>query len=87
MLIARQPRVNCPKHGAKTVLVPWAEKNSRFTTIFVRFAIDVLLASQTVTGASSLLRTSWDKTWYFLEKAIERGKARKRIPNTTCRNR
>jgi transposase len=45
--------------------------------MFVRFAIDVLLATQTVAGASSLLRTSWDETWYILEKAVERGKARK----------
>ncbi len=29
-LVARQPRVNCPEHGVKTVLVPWAEKSSRF---------------------------------------------------------
>jgi hypothetical protein len=27
MLIARQPRVNCPKQGAKTVLIPWTEEN------------------------------------------------------------
>jgi transposase len=78
MLIARKPRVNCPKHGVKIVLVPWAEKNSRFTIMFVRFAIDVLLAPQTVAGASSLLRTSWGETWYILEKAVERGKARKK---------
>jgi transposase len=45
--------------------------------MFVRFPIDVLLATQTVAGASSLLRTSWDKTWYILEMAVERGKARK----------
>ena len=77
MLIARQPRVNCPTHGVKTVLVPWAEKSSRFTLMFVRFAIDVLLATQTVEGASSLLRTSWDETWSILEKAVARGKARK----------
>ncbi len=77
ILIARQPRVNCPTHGVKTVLVPWAEKSSRFTLMFVRFAIDVLLATQTVEGASSLLRTSWDETWSILKKAVERGKARK----------
>jgi transposase len=45
--------------------------------MFVRFAIDVLLATQTVAGASSLLRTNWDKTWYLLEKAVERGRTRK----------
>ncbi len=45
--------------------------------MFVRFAIDVLLATQTVEGARSLLRTSWDETWLILEKAVARGKARK----------
>jgi transposase len=48
--------------------------------MFVRFAIDVLLATQTVAGASSLLRKSWDETWYILEKAVELGKARKLNP-------
>lgn len=77
ILIARQPRVNCPEHGVKTVSVPWAEKSSRFTLMFVRFAIDVLLATQTVEGACALLRTTWDETWSILRKAVARGKARK----------
>jgi transposase len=46
--------------------------------MFVSFAIDVLFPPQTVAGASSLLRTSWDETWYILEKSVERGKARKK---------
>ncbi len=77
ILIARQPRVNCPEHGVKTASVPWAEKSSRFTLMFVRFAIDVLLATQTVEGACALLRTTWDETWSILQKAVSRGKARK----------
>ncbi len=58
-------------------LLPWAEKGSRFTMLFERFAIDVLQASQTVKGAQGILRTSWDETWHILEKAVARGKARK----------
>jgi hypothetical protein len=46
--------------------------------MFVRFAIDVLFPPQTLAGASSLLRTGWDETWYILEKAVGRGKARKK---------
>lgn len=42
ILIARQPLVNCPEHGVKTVSVPWAEKSSRFTLMFARLATDVL---------------------------------------------
>jgi transposase len=77
LLVARLPRVNCPEHGVKTVSVPWAEKSSRFTILFERLAIDVLLATQTVKGAMGILRTSWDETWYFLQRAVRRGQDRK----------
>lgn len=76
-LHARIPRVNCPEHGVKTVRVPWAEKGSRFTILFERFAIEVLLATQTVKGAMSILGTKWDQTWGIVERAVARGKARK----------
>lgn len=62
-LVARLPRVNCPEHGVKNVSVPWAEKSSRFTLLFERLAIDLLLATQTVTGAMGILRTNWDEPW------------------------
>jgi len=78
-LVARQPRVNCPEHGVKTVSVPWAEKSSRFTILFESLAIDVLLATQTVTGAMGLLRTTWDETWYFVQRAVWRGQDRKEV--------
>lgn len=77
ILHARPPRVKCPEHGVKQVALPWAEKNSRFTAFFERFAIDVLLACQTVQGAQGILRTSWDETWHILQKAVARGKSRK----------
>lgn len=77
ILHARTPRVKCPEHGVKQVRLPWAEKSSRFTLLFERFAIDVLLATQTVKGAQSILKTSWDETWHVLKKAVARGQARK----------
>ncbi len=76
-LHARIPRVNCPEHGVKTVRVPWAEKGSRFTILFERFVIEILLATQTVKGAMSILGTKWDQTWGIVERAVARGKARK----------
>lgn len=57
--------------------VPWAEPHSRFTLLFERFAIDLLLATQTVKNAMTILRLKWDATWHIIEKAVERGKARK----------
>ncbi|MBM3965659.1 MAG: transposase family protein [Planctomycetes bacterium] len=34
ILTARVPRVECPTHGVKSVMVPWASPNSRFTMLF-----------------------------------------------------
>jgi transposase len=79
MLSARIPRVNCPEHGVRNVSVPWATKNSRFTILFERFAIDVLLATQTVTGTMRILRTTWDQTWPIVERAVARGQVRKQV--------
>ena len=77
MLHAKPPRVECPEHGIKQASLPWAEKNSRFTLLFERLAIDVLQATQTVKGAQSILGTTWDETWHILRRAVARGKARK----------
>lgn len=76
-LVARVPRVKCPEHGLKTVAVPWADKSSRFTILFERFAIDVLLTTQTVSGAKQLLRTTGDEAWHFLERTVRRARGRK----------
>ena len=78
ILHASIPRVDCPEHGVKQVRVPWAEKGSRFTILFERFAVQVLLATQTVKGAMSILGTKWDQTWSIIERAVARGQARKR---------
>ncbi len=77
ILFARVPRVDCPKHGVRSVSVPWAEPHSRFTLLFERFAIEVLQMTQTVKGAMTILRLKWDATWHIIERAVARGKARK----------
>lgn len=78
LLHAKTPRVNCPEHGVKQAGIPWAEKGSRFTLLFERFAIDVLLSTQTVTGAMEILGTRWDQTWNIITRAVRRGKSRKK---------
>lgn len=77
LLIASPPRIKCPNHGVRNAALPWAEKGSRFTMMFERFAIDLLMAAQTVKGAMGILRASWDETWHILTKAVARGQARK----------
>jgi transposase len=60
-LHAKPPRINCAEHGVIQVRLPWAEPMSRFTILFERLAVDVLKECD-VSGASGLLRTSWDET-------------------------
>ena len=76
-LHARVPRVECPTHGVKQVSIPWAEAKSRFTALFERLAIDMLQVSD-IEGAGKILRVSWDEAWGIMERAVARGKKRKK---------
>lgn len=80
-LIARPPRVRCREHGVRQVILPWAEPGSRFTTLFERFAIDVLRETS-VKGGTRLLRITWDQAWGIMERAVERGLASKKATIT-----
>ncbi len=75
-LHARIPRVECDEHGVVQVLVPWAAPRSRFTLLFERLAIDVLRQCD-VSGATRILRISWDEAWGLMERAVTRGRHRK----------
>src|ERR1700741_1623355 len=61
VLVERTLRVNCPEHGVKTIEVPWAGKNSRFTLMFEAFAVRVLQACETVSSGAKLLRLDWHR--------------------------
>jgi transposase len=75
-LHARIPRVACPTHKVRQVRVPWAEPDSRFTRLFERLAIDLLLECD-VRGAADIRGLSWDEAWGIQERAVTRGQARK----------
>jgi len=72
------PRIECAEHGVLSVQVPWAEKHSRFTALFERLAIDVLLACSNQTRAKDLLRVSWDEVHHIQDKAVRRGLERRK---------
>ena len=75
-IVCRVPRVRCPEHGTQQVAVSWAEKLSRFTRLFERLAIDVLLECS-VLATGELLRISWDEADGIKQRAVARGLARK----------
>lgn len=74
---SRVPRSECQEHGVKTIAVPWAGPNSRFTLLFERLAIDVMVAAKSIKEAAKLLGLSWDQVHHIQARAVERGLARR----------
>jgi len=76
---ARTPRANCPEHGVKTMTVPWAAPQGRFTLHFERFAIEVLLACANVQAGCALLGIGWETGHEIMKRAVERGLERRQL--------
>jgi len=79
LIICRVPRVQTPEGKVETVPVPWAGKRSRFTLLYERFAIEVLLACRSMSAAAALLGLSWDQLHLIMERAVERGLERREL--------
>jgi transposase len=79
LIRARTPRSNCPEHGVKTMQVPWAAPQGRFTLLFERFAVEVLLASASISQGCELLGISWDTAQEIMRRAVERGLERRQL--------
>ena len=72
------PRIQCDKHGIKTVDVPWAGKHSRFTLLFEGFAIRILQAARSIEEARKLLKLNWHQVNDIKDRAVERGLSRRK---------
>jgi transposase len=79
LIRARTPRTDCPEHGVKTMQVPWAAPQGRFTLLFERFAVEVLLASASVSQACELLGIGWEAAHEIMRRAVERGLERRQL--------
>ncbi len=78
-LVAQVPRIHCKSHGIKSLQVPWADTQARFTHLFERFAIDVLSACSNKTQAAKLLGLSWDEAHHIQSRAMKRGVDRRSV--------
>ena len=79
LIRARTPRAECPVHGVKTMQVPWAVPQGRFTLLFERFAVDVRLACASVSQACDLLGIGWDAAHEIMRRAVARGLERRQM--------
>ncbi len=75
---ARVPRLNCPSHGIRQLRVAWAEAGSRFTALFEALAID-WLRQTSITAVAKQLRISWDEADGIMQRAVQRGLARRQL--------
>jgi transposase len=59
--------------------VPWAEPQGRFPLLFERFAVEVLLASASVSQACELLGIGWETAHEMMGRAVKRGLERRQL--------
>ena len=78
------PRVRCKEHGARTVTVPWAGKNSRFTLLFEGFAVRVLQAARRIEEARKRLGLNWHQVNAIKTRAVQRGLSRRQAVTIPC---
>lgn len=71
---AEVPRVECKKHGCKTIQVPWAESSVRYTLLFERRVLD-LLHAMSMSAVCRYLSLSWNAVDGIMQRAIDRGLA------------
>ena len=79
LIRARTPRSECPAHGVKTMTVPWAAPQGRFTLHFERFAVEVLLASGSIRQGCELMGIGWETAQEIMRRAVERGLERRQL--------
>lgn len=77
ILHAAPARSECHEHGVRVVKLPWAEANSRFTALMEGLAI-AWLRQASQKAVAEQLHLSWEEIHGILERAVERGLARRK---------
>lgn len=75
-VLTELPRVKCPDHGVRTIRVPWADRSARMTYEFEGMVID-WLREASISAVSRLLGLSWTAVDGVMQRAVQRGLARR----------
>ena len=78
LLVAEIPRIDCPTHGTRQMKVPWAGPRSRFTALFECLVIE-WLQHASIKAVAELLDMGWDQVAGIMERAVDRGLARREL--------
>ncbi|HCQ0486726.1 TPA: ISL3 family transposase [Escherichia coli] len=75
------PRIMCSEHGCLTLPVPGAGPGSRYTLLFESFVLSWLKIS-TIDAVRKQLKLSWNAVDNIMQRAVKRGLARQRLPQS-----
>ena len=78
------PRVHCKAHGTRTVKVPWADKNSRFTMLFESFAVRALQAARSIEEGRKRSGLNWHQVDAIKARAVQRGLSWRQAVTIPC---
>lgn len=82
-LHARQPRIECPEHGVKTVEVPWARPGAGFTLLMEAFILVLVQGGMTPTQAGRLVDEHDTRLWRVLQHYVETARAEQDFSKVT----
>lgn len=75
LLHARQPRIECPDHGVKTVDVPWARPGAGFTLLMEAFILVLVQGGMTPAQAGRLIDEHDTRLWRVLQHYVQKARA------------
>jgi transposase len=75
ILHARQPRIECPEHGVKTIEVPWARPGSGFTLLMEAFILVLVQNGMTASQAARLIGEHDTRVWRVLKHFVDEARA------------
>ena len=71
VLHARQPRIECPEDGVKTIEVPWARPGSGFTLLMEAFILVLVQNGMTANQAARLIGEHDTRVWRVLRSYVD----------------
>ncbi len=74
-LHARVPRISCPAHGVRQVMVPWARPGSGFTLLFEALVM-ALVTEMPVKAAAGIVGEHDTRLWRVLHHYVDRARER-----------
>ena len=77
LIKARVPQLKYSDGTVEELVVPWAERYSRVTTLMTGFVIKLLQACPTTQSVCTLTRLSWGTVNAIMVSAVERGMLRR----------